>query len=236
MNSYYTKVGMGEPIVFFHGWGCDGKIYENVVSRLPDNTNYVVDFAGFGQSTPPPASGWDVVDYVNDIKQLFCEEHLENVTIVAHSFGCRVAIALAAMYPNYVGKLLLFAPAGLRKFSLRRWWKVSKYRCARFMHKVGLAQEPKNAGSDDYLACGEDMKNTFVKVVNQDLSFYAKRLKCETLIINGNEDDQTPLSHAKRLKKMIKHSSLVEVDGDHFALFYAPTAFSQTIKAFTERK
>lgn len=232
MNSYYTKVGNGKPIVFFHGWGCDGRIYDNVVNRLKESTNYVVDFAGFGQSDAPPASGWDVIDYVNDIKQLFQEEHLENATIVAHSFGCRVAIALAATYPNYVDKMLLFAPAGLRKFSLRRWWKVSKFRCARFMHQVGLAQEPQNVGSADYLACSKEMKNTFVKVINQDLSFYAKRLKCETLIVNGNEDNQTPLSHAKRLNRMIKNSRLVEIDGDHFALFYAPTAFCRTIQAF----
>ena len=89
-------------------------------------------------------------------------------------------------------------------------------------------------GSVDYNACENGLKNTFVKVVNQDLSAFAKKIACPTLIVNGNNDTQTPLKHAQNLQKLIKTSSLVEIDGDHFAFFHNPQAFAQTIKLFEE--
>lgn len=232
MNLYYRKIGNGKPIVFLHGWGCDGGIFEPIVNNLKHCESYLVDFAGFGQSAPPSKSGWDVVDYANDLKELFEINNLQDATIVAHSFGCRVAMVLSATYPRYVSQMMLVAPAGLRRFSFKRWFKVKKYRCTKFLHNVGIITMPKESGSVDYQSCNSDLKNTFVKVVNQDLSFYAKRIKSKTLIVNGNQDIDTPLSHAKRLNKMIRNSELVEIEGDHFAFFYAPQAFARAIETF----
>ncbi|MCM1360239.1 MAG: alpha/beta hydrolase, partial [Corallococcus sp.] len=198
--------------------------------------SYLVDFAGFGQSAPPPKSGWDVLDYANDLKELFDENNLRQITVVAHSFGCRVALVLAATYPQYVEKMMLVAPAGLRRFSFKRWFKVKKYRCTKFLHKAGLIGSVDETGSADYQACGDDLKNTFVKVINQDLSFYAKRVKSQTLIINGNEDVDTPLSQAKKLNKLIRNSALIEIDGDHFSFFRSPSAFANAIETFAEQK
>lgn len=232
MSYYFKKIGDGKPIVFLHGWGCDGSVFEPIANRLPNNASYLVDFSGFGQSSPPPKSGWDVINYASELKQFFVNNNIDKTTIVAHSFGCRVAMVFAANYPDKVDKLLLVAPAGLRKFSFKRWFKVSKYRCRKFLHHVGLAESPNGCGSVDYANCSEEMKNTFVKVINQDLSLYAKRIRCETLIVNGNCDKETPITHAQKLNKLIHNSKLVEIDGDHFAFFYTPKSFAKTIETF----
>jgi len=145
-------------------------------------------------------------------------------------------MVFAATYPEYVERMILVAPAGLRKFSFKRWWKVRRYRCRKFLHSVGLAEKPSNCGSADYAACSEAMKNTFVKVVNQDLSFYAKRVKCRTLIVNGKQDTETPITHARKLNKIIKGSNLAEIEGGHFSFFYNPKAFADTIQMFAEIK
>ena len=130
---------------------------------------------------------------------------------------------------------LVIAPAGLRKPSFKRWCKVAKYKVYKFLCRLGLSQSVYGRfGSVDYLACENGLKNTFVRVVNQDLSKYAKSINCPTLIVNGNADKDTPLKHAKSLHKLIKGSSLVEIDGDHFAFFRSPNAFAQTIKIFEE--
>lgn len=232
MSYYFKKIGEGKPIVFLHGWGCDGSIFGPVANRLYNYAGYLVDFSGFGQSPPPPKSGWDVVNYAGELKHFFDNNNLDKTVIVAHSFGCRVAMVFAANYPEKVEKLLLVAPAGLRKFSLKRWLKVSKYRCRKFLHSVGLVEKPSGCGSADYLNCSDEMKNTFVKVINQDLSLYAKRIECETLIVNGRDDCETTLAHAKKLNKLIRNSTLAEIDGDHFAFFRSPKAFAQTIETF----
>lgn len=231
---YYEVRGEGKPIVFLHGWGCDHSIFLPIVSRLPNYySNYLIDLNGFGKSEAPNPNGWTVVDYAERLKGFFDEHDLQSVSIVAHSFGCRVAMVLASTYPQLVDRMLFVAPAGLRKFSLKRWFSVTRYRATKFFVKHSQFDTGK-FGSQDYRSCNSDLKNTLVKVVNQDLSSYAKRVSCPVLIVNGRNDTATPLSHAKRLNKLIKGSQLVAIDGDHFAFFCVPTAFANTVKTFVE--
>lgn len=232
---YFARVGNGRTIVFLHGWGCDGSIFLPVVEKLHDCECYLPDFNGFGKSPTPPSDGWNVEQYAENLALFFKMNNIQCASIVAHSFGCRVAMVLAAKYPQYVEKMMLVAPAGLRTFSLKRWLKVRKYKFHKFLCRMGLSHNlSARYGSVDYNACDDGMKNTFVKVVNQDLTPFAKLIKCETLIINGREDTATPLKSAKRLHKLIANSSLSEIDGGHFAFFQNPDAFAKAITYFVE--
>ena len=231
---YFERYGEGVPVVYLHGWGCDGSIFLPIIKQLPNYTNYTVDFAGFGKSDQPPVSGFTVVDYAEQLKEFLLEQDLSGVTLVGHSFGCRVALVLAATYPELVSKMLLFAPAGLRKFSLSRWCKVKIYKLSKLKAKIFKTQPVIKYASEDYSNCTPAMRATFVKVINADLSNYAKRVKCPVLIVNGRDDTATPLTHAKRLNRLIANSSLVEIAGDHFAFFRAPVAFANTVKNFVE--
>lgn len=231
---YFVKQGDGQPVVYLHGWGCDGSVFLPIVNRLPNYANYLVDFNGFGRSDPPPEDGWTVADYAECVREFLLEQGLSAVTVVAHSFGCRVALVLAATYPELVARMLLVAPAGLRRFSLSRWWKVRVYKLSKAIAKFSGRTPTEKYASDDYANCSPAMRRTFVKVINQDLSFYAKRICCPVIIVNGREDEATPLTHAKRLNRLIAHCSLVEIEGDHFAFFRAPKAFADTVKNFVE--
>ena len=229
---YFQQMGQGEHVVvFLHGWGCDGSIFEPVAKRLANCRNYLVDFAGFGK-TPPPERGYAVADYARELRQFLQEQQLSRVTLVGHSFGCRVAMVLAATYPQLVDRMLLVAPAGLRRFSLKRWWRVHVYKLRKFFAKLTRTPLKNNYGSEDYRNCSPTMQATFVKVVNEDLSTYARRVACPVLIVNGRNDTATPLAHAKRLQRLIADSQLVEIDGDHFAFFTSPRAFANTVKNF----
>ena len=229
---YFQQSGQGEhAVVFLHGWGCDGSIFQPVVKRLVNYENYLVDFAGFGK-TPEPARGYSVADYAKALHDFLVEQGLQRATLVGHSFGCRVAMVLASTYPQMVERMLLVAPAGLKRFSLKKWWRVHVYKLRKFFAKLTHTPLENKYGSEDYRNCTPVMKSTFVKVVNEDLSRYAKRIACPVIIVNGRDDEATPLAHAKRLQRLIPHSERVEIDGDHFAFFYAPTAFANTVKNF----
>ncbi|MCM1289157.1 MAG: alpha/beta hydrolase [Corallococcus sp.] len=232
---YFVKIGNGKPIVFLHGWGCDGSIFLPVAKLLPDRKCYLPDFNGFGKSPVPRVSGWNVDDYAHALEIFFRLHNIEKATLVGHSFGCRVALAFAAKNPSSVEKMLLVAPAGIRHFSFSRWCKVRSYKLRKFLCRMGFCQNlSEKTGSVDYNACEDAMKNTFVKVVNQDLSRYAKLIKAETLIINGKDDFETPLKHARELQRIIENSALSEIEGGHFAMFNNPVAFANTIRYFVE--
>lgn len=229
VKTYFKVIGCGAPIVYLHGWGCDGSIFKSVAERLPDYSNYLLDFAGFGNSGAPPANGFTVFDYADLLAEFLEKNSLKNAVIAAHSFGCRVAMVVAATRPYLINRLLLFAPAGVRRPSFIRWCKVRAYKLGKRFKIV-----KKNAGSADYQATPPHLKSTFIKVVNQDLSAYARKIACKTLIIAAKQDSAVPYSAAKRVSKLIKQSEFVTVDGDHFALFYAPSAFARIIKLFAE--
>ena len=231
---YYKRCGQGAPVVYLHGWGCDGSIFDSVVERLPDFDNFQVDWTGFGKSDMPPSSGWTVEDYAEELRAFLQAQGLTDVTLVGHSFGCRVALVIASTYPELVSRMLLVAPAGLRKFSLSRWWKVTKYKLSKLLGKLTGKQAVARYASDDYSNCPVELRATFVKVINADLSRYARRIQCPVIIVNGRDDTATPLSHAKRLNRLIKGSHLVTIEGDHFAFFRAPVALAKTIHNFVE--
>ena len=230
---YFQLYGEGETaVVYLHGWGCDGSIFAPIAQRLPNYRNYLVDFSGFGKSSQPKDDGFTVADYAEELREFLAEQGLTHVTLVGHSFGCRVAMVLAATYPQLVERMLFVGPAGLRRFSFARWCKVARYKIRKFFAKMKFATLPQNSGSEDYRNCSPAMKRTFVKVVNEDLSRYAKRVKCPVLIVNGRSDTATPLKHAKRLQRFIPDCQLVEIDGGHYAFFCAPQAFANTVKNF----
>ena len=230
---YFQQYGKGEyAVVYLHGWGCDGSIFTPIVKQLSNYANYVVDFAGFGKSPPPSDDGFCVADYARELHEFLQEQGLQRVTLIGHSFGCRVAMVLAATYPQLVERMLFVAPAGLRKFSFARWCKVARYKVRKFFAKLTKTPLVQSYGSEDYRNCSPAMQRTFVKVVNEDLSRYAKRVRCQVLIVNGRSDTATPIEHAKKLARLIPNCQLVEIEGDHFAFFYAPTSFANTVKNF----
>jgi pimeloyl-ACP methyl ester carboxylesterase len=57
------------------------------------------------------------------------------------------------------------------------------------------------------------MRNTFVKVVNEDLLPYAARIKVPTLLLWGDRDEDTPLWQGQLLEKTIPDAGLVVFEG-----------------------
>jgi len=58
---------------------------------------HLIDLPGFGSSTLPDG-GWDTNQYADRILRMD-EQGLEQVDLLGHSFGGRVAIRLASRYP-----------------------------------------------------------------------------------------------------------------------------------------
>ena len=55
-----------------------------------------------------------VKDYADGVLELMDKLNIEKATLVGHSFGGRVAIYIAAKYPEKVEKLVLVDSAGIK--------------------------------------------------------------------------------------------------------------------------
>ena len=59
----------------------------------------------------------------------------------------------------------------------------------------------------DYLNTGK-LKETFLKIISEDLSASAKNITIPTLLIWGVNDTETPLTDGKKLSQLISGSEL----------------------------
>ena len=217
-------VGEGKPVVMLHGWGSNISLVTPLAEKLTSMGYrcYIPDMPGFGQ-TPAPAVGWSVHDYVTWVIAYLDAHELDKIYLFGHSFGGRLGLVLGAEYGDRIIKMALADAAGIRpKPSTSGQWRLKGYRLAlNTLKTVGLkpqAEQLRNwyserYGSADYKAAKGIMRETFVKVVNEDLLPFAARVKPSTLLFWGDQDNDTPLEQGQLLEKTIPDAGLVVWEG-----------------------
>lgn len=73
-----------------------------------------LDFPGHGKSSRPPEP-WGVPEYAECLREMLIKLNFLPCSVIAHSFGGRVAAYLAANYPDMFTKLVFTGAAGIRK-------------------------------------------------------------------------------------------------------------------------
>lgn len=171
----YIESGNAEAektIVFLHGWMGSAASFAPVMEKMGNESFRLIsiDFPGFGE-TQKPNTVWGVHEYAVFVKNFIERLTLKNVTLVGHSFGGRVSIALCATHPNVVEKCVLIGSAGIppqipfiHKIGptiARPFWKLPGMN--RLRKKLR-----KKFGSTDYNNAGE-MTEILKKTIRQDL-------------------------------------------------------------------
>lgn len=235
---YFEKEGKGDPLILLHGWGTSSKTFQDLKKLLINNyTVYIIDLPGFGQSEEPLLP-YTLDDYVDLIDDFIIKNNLENITLLGHSFGGRISIKYVAKNHN-IKKLILVDSAGLRpKHFILINFKILLYKIKKRYYKITKQNDKyqhllNHSGSSDYQNASTIMKQTLSNVVKNYLNKDIKKIKTETLIIWGKDDQITPLKDGKKMHKMIKSSGLVIInDCGHFPYLENPFYFNKVIKHY----
>jgi pimeloyl-ACP methyl ester carboxylesterase len=221
-------IGEGQPVLTLHGWGGSARSFWPVAERLSAQSYQVhlLDLPGFGQSDLPPQT-WGVGDYMRFVVAYLNTAGLDRVSVLGHSFGGRIALMLAAEHPARVHKMVLANSAGLRhapSFTQR-----ARGFCAGIVRgmldALGLKawrahlQESYNRryASRDFLTAGP-LRDTFLQVIQEDLTPFAQRVRAPTLLIWGDQDADTPLWQGQKLERLIPDAGLIVFKGaGHFS-------------------
>jgi len=213
---HYKVTGEGPHLLLLHGWGCDLEIFKPIQDHLSQRyTTYSIDFPGFGK-TPDPPQPWGTEEYTTLTEEFIQQLNLVNPILLGHSFGGRISIRLAAKHP--IQKVILTGGAGLKpKRKLDYYLKVYSYKTVKNVLKLPglrnyseqiLEKYRKKSGSSDYQKASGIMRQTLVKVVNEDLKYLLPGIKASTLLVWGENDTATPLSDAKVMEKEIPDAGL----------------------------
>lgn len=228
LSFYYEKHGDKKPVILIlPGWGDTRKTFVNLVTFLKyTHTVYIIDYPGFGNS-PLPTNELTIYDYSEAIHNFILKEKISPI-IIAHSFGGRIAAILIGKHHLQISKLILIDVAGIKHFDIKVFLKKKVYKLLKLLlnilplknkylyHKKLL----KLFSSADYRNLSSIMKKTFKNIIQEDLRKYYKLIACETLIIWGEKDIDTPLKDGYYLRKKIKNSGLIIYKNKgHFSYF-----------------
>jgi pimeloyl-ACP methyl ester carboxylesterase len=112
MLLHYSDIGSDQPVlVFLHYFGGSAQTWQPVIDRLSSGCRCIaIDLAGFGHS-PAPTHTPTVEENRDDVLQTLEPLQLSSYVLVGHSFGGKIALAIAALQPAGLQSLVLLAPS-----------------------------------------------------------------------------------------------------------------------------
>jgi 3-oxoadipate enol-lactonase len=107
---YCEIEGAGAPVLLIGGLGADLNLHKAIITGLATRGHRVVAFdnRGAGRSDTPDVP-YTIGMFAHDTLGLMDVLHLDRVDFIGISMGGRIAIELAARYPDRVDRLVLVA-------------------------------------------------------------------------------------------------------------------------------
>lgn len=104
----YSKIeGEGKPLLIIHGFLGMSDNWKSIATRFATNgfQTHSIDLRNHGKSFHHPDFSYEIM--VEDVVAYYQEHRLEEINIIGHSMGGKVAMLLAATFPEMVSNLLV---------------------------------------------------------------------------------------------------------------------------------
>jgi len=251
---YRDGGGGGTPLLLFHAFPFDGRMWEGEIAALRDRFRVVApDLSGFGQSTVPadPAS-YSVDRWAEEGRAVLDACGVERAIVGGCSMGGYVSFAFLRRHPDRVAGLLLVDTRAEADGEEARAGREASQREVReggrdaFLARMrGRLLAPASAADPalveriatlmDQPAAGivgglEALKN------RPDSTPDLPKIDVPTLIVVGEADVVTPPELSERMRAAIPGARLVVLPGaGHLANLEAPEAFHRALDGLLER-
>lgn len=245
LNINYIKEGIGKTVLILPGWGTTIAVYRTIIDSIKTYANVIcLDMPGFGESEEPKKS-WNLDEYIEFVIKFIKDQKIKELDLIGHSNGGRIIIKLMGRenLDFKVNKIVLIGSAGIvhektlsQKIRIRLF-KISKKIVQMKPIKAmfpKLVEKMKNKfGSADYRNASPVMKETLVKLVNEDLREYLPKINVPTLLLWGENDTDTPIKDAYIMEKLIPDAGLVKIErGTHYVFLERAVYINKIISTF----
>jgi pimeloyl-ACP methyl ester carboxylesterase len=265
----YRQAGSSSlpPLLLIHGWGGASRYWLPAMRALSDAFScYAPDLPGFGFSAPldtqlstgdgaaPDAHSHRGLASV--IQEFIDVMNITQCDVIGHSYGSGVAIALAAMQPTRVRRLIIsnfstfrdererrmiifmHRVTGLmvkaRKLPFARSDGFAKLLGGRYFHRLPNDVTVLREGLDDFMQMDERTADLTVKAslgweTPRDLA----QLPMPVLLIHCRDDQIMPPRNAQYTAGLAPHGTLVWIDAcGHLPMVEKTEEFVRIVKQF----
>jgi pimeloyl-ACP methyl ester carboxylesterase len=196
------------PIVLVHGVGASSRALKPLIRAFgEDRPVFAPDLPGFGLSEDP-AHPLNVPELADALRRWLIENGMIPATLVGVSFGCQIAVDLAARRPELVERLVLVGPMvdpdGRSPLRLATRW-------ARGAHRSSLLRAP--AALHDLLDAGPFRTARALKhALDDPIEDQLPDVEAPTLVVRGIHDPLIPSSWAERVVGLLPNGELASLE------------------------
>jgi len=243
---HYEVHGEGDPLLLVAGLGCDTRSWQPIIDGLSQRFKTIVfDNRGAGRSDAPKSS-YGIRDMADDALILLDHLNVRSTNIIGHSLGGYIAQEFAIRYPERVNKLILESTAPqssarnnllFQRFlewrrdgmALEPWiwaWSFWLFPPQRFSDRCFIDTHIKASLDNPHPQSIDAFKGQIEAILTHNTLDRLKKIRAETLVIEGKEDILIPLEEAEQLAKGIPACSISVVeDAGHLVHVEKPEAF-----------
>ena len=215
---------MKPTIVILHGWGMSAKRFDSLTQELRQRGHEVLafDLPGFGESKSP-VRPYALSDYAEYVHTYLEKEHILSPIFIGHSFGGRISLRYATLYPKSIRTLILtgtpgFTPVSRKKLllfiSIAKIGKsVLSLPTLNFLSETLRKWYYYLVGAKEFYRAEGTMRDTFKNVVAEPLLEDMQKISVPCLLLWGEKDMIVPVGIAIRMQQTIHGSILKIIEG-----------------------
>jgi pimeloyl-ACP methyl ester carboxylesterase len=220
-------------VVLVHGLGVSSRYMLRLARELaPFYRVFALDLPGFGRSERP----WrplGLVELAEALASWMRATGLRSATLVGNSYGCQVAVELAARRPRLVERLVLIGPTTDPAYRTRR------HQVARLV--LDAVREPLSLlalAARDYVRAGPRVVlNALGEALAHPLEARLPAVTAPALVVRGMRDPLVSAAWAERVASALPAGRLAVVpDVAHAAHYAAPRSVARTIRRFVDEQ
>ena len=246
--------GKGDLLIFLHGIGGNK---DNWNLNLPILSKHFLSVAwdtrGYGESEDYEGE-LSFNEIINDLLKIYKYFDKNKAHIIGLSMGGQIACLFYEKYPYKVQSMILcnthFGLGNLEKEEIEKFIDIRKKPLLRGLQPKDIALpvaktlignlNNKAAINDLVDSMNKLHKESYLKTIDASMSTFHdhifSKIDVPTLIIVGEKDRLTPPSMALKIKKLVKNSKFLVIDGvGHLTNIESPKIFNNNVLQFLKR-
>jgi non-heme chloroperoxidase len=246
---FYEDRGTGRPVVFLHGWGTSGRVWDGQVAALHEQARCVTpDWRGCGRSDHP-AHGNTIETVAGDILQLLDLLGFQSAVLVGSSLGGNIALEAALRSEGRVAALVLvdapqhFFADGIDKQQFWAWHASMRSRRHDLFYEMVRTWFGPSAGdglrrwtSEQLLQSGWFIDDLLADAASHDPRDRLSGLAMPVLLLHGRLDQEVPLTVPQEAAALLPNGRLTVLDEcGHMPHLEKPEHVSAELAQFSDR-